>query len=339
MRSCAVCILLLGLLAAPHEGFSEVVHERIYYITDDGENAFLYSTTRTDRENYSLYAEKGKSLDEVMGKFLYVYPPQYRLLEPPEQDYNAVQFQGGSYGSMLATSLDVEVSNDGVYHWSNRSSMKSGRHKGYWSRPRFDQLSVVWVFPGDFVIKEYSANRQGEWRKSENVLSFFAEETNDVVIDVAYKPRQQELYEALQGQVGRREGIGVEQSSEAATVVFLDDVLFASGSAKLSEPGRQVLRKVTDTLKRWDDITLKIEGHTDNQPIRGELAETYPTNWELSAARSLAVLRQLVDLGVPPDILKAVAHGAQRPRATNRTPQGRAQNRRIELRVVPRSRS
>ena len=88
-------------------------------------------------------------------------------------------------------------------------------------------------------------------------------------------------------------------------------------------------------LATVQDRRIDVEGHTDNVPLTGELAKTFPTNWELSAARSTNVVRYLEENGVDPRRLAAVAKSMHRPVAQNNTPRGRQLNRRIEIVLTP----
>ncbi len=120
------------------------------------------------------------------------------------------------------------------------------------------------------------------------------------------------------------------------SVQVLDEILFDSGSAEIKPEGQEVLRRVGRILKQQRDKGIVIEGHTDNVPISGALAERFPTNWELSTARATSVVRFLQDeVGIAPERLSAVGYGPYRPVAPNDTPEGRAKNRRIEIKLVP----
>ena len=84
------------------------------------------------------------------------------------------------------------------------------------------------------------------------------------------------------------------------------------------------------------DKAIRVEGHTDNVPIAPSLRVRFATNWELSTARATAVVRYLQDkAGIAPDHLIASGYGEYRPLSPNTTPEGRAQNRRIEIVLVP----
>ncbi|UCE85579.1 MAG: OmpA family protein [Deltaproteobacteria bacterium] len=117
-------------------------------------------------------------------------------------------------------------------------------------------------------------------------------------------------------------------------VVLSHEILFPTASAELSEQGRAVLTSVADDFQDFP-YQIAVLGHTDNVPVGRRLAERFPSNWELAAARSASVVRLLEDAGIPPDQLAVVSFGANRPYASNETPEGRAQNRRIEIRLRP----
>ena len=119
------------------------------------------------------------------------------------------------------------------------------------------------------------------------------------------------------------------------TVNMLNAILFDSGSAEVKQEGLAVLQKVVDILKTVQDKAIRIEGHTDNVLIAGELARKYPTNWELSAARAINVSRYLQQQGIDPAQLSAVAYGEYKPVAANDSEEGKARNRRIEIILAP----
>ncbi|MGA1863724.1 MAG: OmpA family protein [bacterium] len=119
------------------------------------------------------------------------------------------------------------------------------------------------------------------------------------------------------------------------TVNMLDAVLFDLGKAEIRPEGLVVLQKVIDVLKDVEDRVIRVEGHTDNLQIHGALAQKYPTNWELSAARAVNVAKYLQKQGIDPNILSATAFGEYKPVADNDTEEGRAKNRRIEIVLLP----
>lgn len=143
-------------------------------------------------------------------------------------------------------------------------------------------------------------------------------------------------YEALSKSLSGEIQAGRIQISELQgkmTVRLAEKVLFPSGSATLSRDGKATLAKVADAFKDLKDRIVRVEGHTDNVPIK---SAAFPSNWELSAARAIAVVRFLESAGVDPARLAAAGYGEWQPIAPNDTPEGRAQNRRIEISLATR---
>ncbi|MNJ94848.1 putative lipoprotein YiaD precursor [compost metagenome] len=110
------------------------------------------------------------------------------------------------------------------------------------------------------------------------------------------------------------------------------DVLFPSGSAKLSPAGLEAIKEVTTQLKAIPGKAYQVEGHTDNLPIA---TAVFPSNWELASARALNVTRSMIDAGMPVQRVSAASFGDTHPVQSNDTPEGKAANRRIAIVVVP----
>ena len=128
--------------------------------------------------------------------------------------------------------------------------------------------------------------------------------------------------------------IQIEQLRDGIRLNLPEDILFPSGSATLDPRGAAMLRKVASKLHDHDQ-RIEVQGHTDNVPISGALASRYSTNWELAAARAASVVRLLESEKLDPHRLKAISYGEWAPVASNDTPDGRAKNRRIEIRLIP----
>jgi chemotaxis protein MotB len=113
-----------------------------------------------------------------------------------------------------------------------------------------------------------------------------------------------------------------------------NEVLFGTGSTTLTASGRDMLDQLIDEL---DDLPYQILviGNTDNVPVGPALAKTYPNNWYLAAARAASVVTYMEQNGVPAGQLVPVSWGQEHPIASNDTAEGRAENRRIELRLRP----
>lgn len=115
-------------------------------------------------------------------------------------------------------------------------------------------------------------------------------------------------------------------------VVLATDILFASGSATLSPAGKGAVTEVAKVLTSIEKRSFQVEGHTDDVPIA---TAQYPSNWELAAARAITVLKAMVEAGLPAGRVSAASYGNARPTASNGTADGKAQNRRIAITIVP----
>jgi chemotaxis protein MotB len=132
------------------------------------------------------------------------------------------------------------------------------------------------------------------------------------------------------------EEIELVEMEDTLKVVFIDKILFDSGSVEINEKGRKILLVVADSIRAHKDQKLLVEGHTDNLPLRATLKERFPSNWELSTARAAAVVRFLQKEGrLQPERLSARGYSYYRPVASNKTKEGRHQNRRIEIILGP----
>mgnify|MGYP000666341100 CR=1 FL=1 len=129
---------------------------------------------------------------------------------------------------------------------------------------------------------------------------------------------------------------------EGDRFVFSSEVLFPPGDVELSALGKReiakvanILRSISDDIPDGIDWVIRVDGHTDNVPLRPGAA--FQDNWELSQARALSVVRVLIDsYGLPPEHLAAHGFGQFQPLNPENSAEARAQNRRIELKLTER---
>ncbi|MEI4486074.1 peptidoglycan -binding protein [Frigidibacter sp. MR17.14] len=147
-----------------------------------------------------------------------------------------------------------------------------------------------------------------------------------------------EFFARLSQLLDGREGVRVVGDR----FVFSSEVLFEPGSADLSAEGRSqiagvasILNEIASEIPPEIDWIIRVDGHTDTTPLSG--AGRYRDNWELSQGRALSVVRYMIDgLGFAPDRLAATGFGQYRPVAEGNSPEARAANRRIELKLTER---
>jgi len=121
---------------------------------------------------------------------------------------------------------------------------------------------------------------------------------------------------------------------EGNRIIMSNAVLFSSGSVTISDVGKKILDDIGNILVKYPDRDILIEGHTDNVPIAQKYQGKYKSNWELSCARSLAVLHYIrTKKNMNPSRLAAVGYGEYRPISNNSAEQGRKQNRRVVIAI------
>ncbi|HVG60114.1 MAG TPA: flagellar motor protein MotB [Hyalangium sp.] len=149
------------------------------------------------------------------------------------------------------------------------------------------------------------------------------------------KATYQDLEEKMKAEIADGE-IRLSQAEGRIQVDLVDKILFDSGEASITERGAGVLTRLGAVLVGVEGRTIQVSGHTDDSPPSQRLAATFPTNWELSVARAVNVVRFLQEkANVPARRLMAAGYGETHPVATNATPKGRARNRRIEILLIP----
>jgi chemotaxis protein MotB len=146
---------------------------------------------------------------------------------------------------------------------------------------------------------------------------------------------KEKIETSLKEQIEAKE-VKLEEIEGKLKVTLVDKILFDTGKVEIGKRGKEVLLELADSLRENKDQNIMVEGHTDDVPIGLALIEKYPTNWELSTARAVGVVRFLQEKGwIEPERLMAAGYSYYKPVASNDTPEGRRQNRRIEIILVP----
>jgi chemotaxis protein MotB len=144
----------------------------------------------------------------------------------------------------------------------------------------------------------------------------------------AKSAQYEQLTASLQGQIANGQ-VEISELRGKMTVKLKDKVLFASGSTALGKEGRAALDAVAQAFASLKGKNVVVSGYTDDVPTGSKSG--FKDNWDLSTARAVTVVRYLQSRGVSPAILGAMGFSEYRPLAGNDTPEGRSQNRRIEI--------
>ena len=141
-------------------------------------------------------------------------------------------------------------------------------------------------------------------------------------------PVEQRLREILDGLLAD-ESVSMSVEARGLVISLKEAALFPAGAASLRPGSAPVLSTVAQAVAVARGRQIRLEGHTDDRPIR---TAEYPSNWELSSARATEVMRALTRLeGFDEQLVSIAGYGQHRPVASNRTPEGRAQNRRVDI--------
>ncbi len=142
--------------------------------------------------------------------------------------------------------------------------------------------------------------------------------------DVLYEVRELEKA-ILEADLDKQ--VAVEVRDDGVLFRLNAPFLFKSGGAELAEEPKGILTEMSRFFTKFP-YKIEVEGHTDNVPIN---SGRFPSNWELSAARAVTVARYFQSAGMPPERIAATGYGEFHPIADNATPEGRENNRRVEI--------
>ncbi len=149
--------------------------------------------------------------------------------------------------------------------------------------------------------------------------------TNYDIGKATFTKKLEESIEALASD----EEIEVSYADKGIIISLDESILFKSGSADINPKGFTILENISIDILNNISNPIRVEGHTDSDPINNE---TFPSNWELSTARSVNVLKYLIESGhILPKRLSAVGYGDSKPLFPNDTPDNKSGNRRVEI--------
>jgi chemotaxis protein MotB len=146
------------------------------------------------------------------------------------------------------------------------------------------------------------------------------------------EPEESATEKALKENAQLKDKAKIEQTSRGLIVSISEAGFFAAGDASLGADANRVIAALVESIKE-SGSPVRVEGHTDSTPISNP---RYSSNWELSTARAATVLQKLIENGFPPEKLSAAGYGGFQPVADNSTPEGRGQNRRVDIVILNR---
>lgn len=162
--------------------------------------------------------------------------------------------------------------------------------------------------------------------------------TSTVIPDNLEKKQMEEVkrrVESLVREKGLMDQVTVNVQERGVEISMQDNLLFKSGSSAFETTAKATLSEIGKIIKSLPGNQVRVEGHTDNDPINTML---FPSNWELSSARATNVVRTLIDTaGLNPLKISAIGYGEFRPKAPNTSPDNKRINRRVDIVIVKNS--
>lgn len=139
------------------------------------------------------------------------------------------------------------------------------------------------------------------------------------------------IYKNVSNSLAKFSDITVSKTDTTTTISMPMDNVFPVGKANMNNIGKEWISALTATLKEQSFKEIRVEGHTDNIPMKGS---TYPSNWELSSARASDAVKFMITKGIDSKAIAAVGYADTHPLVANDTKENRAKNRRIEITIV-----
>lgn len=203
-------------------------------------------------------------------------------------------------------------------------------------RASLEQQRTILEKENNDLKQQIASLEQKKMAVEQEVGSLEREKASLLAASQQRQEQYEELVEGLSKEVEKGQ-LQVRQYQNMLAVDLAEQIFFDSGRATLKKEGKEVLKKVGEALKGYENKVIRVVGHTDNVPVAKSLQGTFPTNWELSVARATNVVRFLQEVGIPPERMIPSGRGEYDPVAPNDTPEGRQKNRRIEIMLIDKS--
>jgi|SRR3989339_142847 len=222
---------------------------------------------------------------------------------------------------------------------NRRDELENQLNKGaLWAVTYGDLMSYLMIFflvLFSFSIAKTDKTKNRKYEESlNNIQKAFGGKADDKRLERAKTQEQEDkVADKIKESMANNQMsslVQIDSNEHRVKLVLTEAVLFDSGKAELKVRAKEVLKPISEELKKLPNDVL-VEGHTDNVPIKHG---RYATNWELSMARAYSVVKFIEENGVSSKKLAGSGYGDNRPVAENTTVAGRAKNRRIEISLI-----
>lgn len=282
------------LFATLAYNYAQLVREDILYIKPNAQDYLLYSTMRSNFGEFSKVLPKST---DIFKKYLYINPERFRVHSGSKN--KRITFPSGNFALMSEESFterELKVDKEGVFTFRFDSLRRlGGRHYGLSTTVNgYKQLTYVWVLPENYEFVDYSCNKPGKWVKRGNTLAYFGYEVNDVLPKIRFRPVSQVTLENVKSTLYEvnSKGMAVTSNTKGVQINFRRGVLFPNGTTAISSLGKNILGRLSKTLKTSLKVRLAIA-----VPVKSGVNAG---NWMLASARGRMMVEQLINKGIDP---------------------------------------
>lgn len=206
---------------------------------------------------------------------------------------------------------------------------------------KLDENIISVVVPSKFKVIDIEAYNienmnkinSPKFKTIDNTTTFYSSNIEGAYLKVWIEDiaSNSSIYQDVESSLAKFSEIEVIQSDSETKIIMPMDNLFEPGKASIKTTGKNWLKELTEAIKTKNYKEIRIEGHTDNSPIKSNM---YPSNWELSSARAADAVRYMISQGLSSDKVALVGYADTKPKVSNNTAENRAKNRRIEITIV-----
>lgn len=206
-----------------------------------------------------------------------------------------------------------------------------------------DENIVSIVVPKRFKIVHFEGyeqinekdiyNKNADFKLIDNTLTLYAKNVQGSSVKLWFKDTSlaSAIYKNVSDSLSKFKDISVSKTDTTTTISMPMDNVFTIGKASMNNLGKEWMATLAETLKEQTFKEIRVEGHTDNIPMKGGV---YPSNWELSSARASDAVKFMISKGIDSKSIAAVGYADTHPLVANDTQANRAKNRRIEITIV-----
>jgi len=316
--------------------------ETVAFIGDDLETGLKYTNIR-----YDYFGKKNMYFGENFNKnnLSYIKPSGYNWIK-------------NKYNGKIEDVLSFENTNNYAYlerinlkNDLSLSRMKDNKNEWFMiidggacigDNCKNDENIISVVVPKKFKISGYESfedklgkyefNKNGDFKIIDNTVTLYSKNIKGTYMKLWIQDltSSSEIYNDVAQSLEKFSEISVYKSDTETKIVMPMDNVFASGKAEANQTGKEWLKALSVTLRNKNYKEIRVEGHTDNIPIKG----AYPSNWELSSARASSSVRFMLENGIEVNKIAAIGYADTKPLVDNNTDSNRAKNRRVEIIIV-----